>query len=366
MGLDAILKSIRKTDLDGDDAMRIVNALKVRGLIDIAAVRAAGQGAVPFVRFLGEFWDYDTSPYIRDSLSHGYRFSRHYAHECLKRLKAYIAPFFNDKKLNGVTTEDLKKLSNRLADRGLATSTINQTMLTAVTPLKWACKQKIIPENPAGGLTRFSIVNRERGILTEAEAAAVFGVQWEDRRAFTASLVAATTGARQGECLALRRSDIGEDTLSIGHNWNPVDGLKCPKNGHKRTAPLLPEVRAALLDLLRNNPHHAGDPFVFYSVREDRPVDGKILLDGLKDALDKAGVDYKARNIVFHSWRHYFVKRMTDVMEGEKIARVSGYLSEAVFKKYADHPETKNIREVGEAAAGVFGNILMFRKERTG
>jgi hypothetical protein len=46
-GLDAILKSIRKTDLNGDDALRIVKTLKDRGLIDIAAVKATGRGAVP-------------------------------------------------------------------------------------------------------------------------------------------------------------------------------------------------------------------------------------------------------------------------------------------------------------------------------
>ena len=41
---------------------------------------------------------------------------------------------------------------------------------------------------------------------------------------------------------------------------------------------------------------------------------------------------------------------------------VSGHLSEAVFKKYVDHIETKNIQEVGEAAAQAFENILQFRK----
>jgi integrase len=374
-GLDAILKSIRKTDLNGDDALRIVGALKDRGLVDIAAVKATGRGAVPFVQFLENFWDYDKSEYIKDRLSHGYRFSRRYARECQNRLKSVLVPFFGDKKLNCVATDDLKKLSNQLADRGLATSTVNQVMLVAVTALKWAFNQKIIPENPAVGLTRFSITNKERGVLTEAEAAEVFSVEWEDKRAFVASLVAATTGARSGECLALRRSDIGEDTLSIRHSYSPLDGLKAPKNGHKRAVPLLPEVRAALLDLLKDNPHQVDDPFVFYSLREDRPVDPKIILDGLHTAIDRLNaerkkenpeaeaIDWKVRGIVFHSWRHYFCSRMTDELEGEKIAKVSGHLSKSVFRKYSDHIEAKNIKEVGDAAASVFSNILQFHKK---
>ncbi|MDR0473623.1 MAG: integrase, partial [Treponema sp.] len=265
-GIEAVIRAIRKSELNSDDALRVVATLKSMGLIDIAAVKNTGRGAVHFVWFLENFWNYDESPYIRDKLAHGYRFSRRYAHECLKRVNSELKPYFGDKKLNCVTTDDLKKLSNQLADRGLATSTINQTVLICCTPLKWAFNEKIIPANPAIGLTKFSITNKERGILTEAEAAAVFAVGWKDKRAFVASLLACTSGMRQGECLALRRSDIGEETLNIAHSFSPIDGLKCPKNGYKRVVPLLPEVRAALLDLLKDNPHEVDDPFIFFSL----------------------------------------------------------------------------------------------------
>ena len=360
-GIESIIKTIRKSELNSDDALRVVSTLKSMGLIDIAAVKNTGRGAVSFVQFLSDFWDFDKSEYIRDRLAHGYRFSRRYARECQNRLKAELVPFFGDKKLNCVTTDDLKKLSNQLADRGLSTSTINQVVLICCTPLKWAFNEKIIPANPAVGLTKFSITNKERGILTESEAAAVFAVEWKDKRAFVASLVAATTGARQGECLGLRRSDIGTDTINIAHSYSPLDGLKCPKNGHKRVVPLLPEVRAALQDLLKDNPHDTDDPFIFFSLQANRPVDPKVILGGLKEALQKIEVD-TSRNVTFHSWRHWFCSKITEKIEGEKVAKVSGHLSEAVFKKYADHIETKNIQDVGNAAAQAFGNILQFRK----
>jgi integrase len=361
-GIENVIKIIRRSELNSDDALRIVSTLKSMGLIDIAAVKNTGRGAVPFVQFLESFWDFDKSEYIQDRLSHGYRFSRRYAHECQNRLKAELKPYFGDKKLNCVTTDDLKKLSKQLADRGLSTSTINQILLICCTPLKWAFNEKIIPANPVIGLTKFSITNKERGILTETEAAAVFAVEWKDKRAFVASLVAATTGARQGECLALRRSDIGMDTINIAHSYSPLDGLKCPKNGHKRVVPLLPEVKAALLDLLKTNPHSIDDPFIFYSLQQDRPADPKVILEGLKETLTKIKVDHKGRNITFHSWRHWFCSKITEKIDHEKAAKVSGHLSENVFKKYADHIEHKNIQEVGNAAAQAFGNVLQFRK----
>jgi hypothetical protein len=146
--IEGIIKRIRRADINTDDAMRIVSTLRNMGLIDIAAVSKSGRGSVPFTLFLESFWDYDTSEYIQDKLSHGYRFSRHYAYGCKKRLAKYIKPFFGDKKLNCITTDDLKKLSNQLADKKLSTSTINQILLICCTPLKWAFNEKIITVNP--------------------------------------------------------------------------------------------------------------------------------------------------------------------------------------------------------------------------
>ena len=380
-GIDSIIKAIRRADLNSDDALRIVSTLKSMGLIDIAAVANTGRGSVPFVEFLEKFWSYNESEYIQDKLAHGYRFTRRHAYECRNKIKAEIKPFFGDKKLNCVTTVDLRALSRNLADRGLATSTINQILLVCKTPLKWAYNEKIIPDNPCLGLTSFSITNKERGILTETEAIALFAIDWKDKRAYVVSLVAATTGARQGECLALRLSDIGTDTLNIACSYSPFDGLKCPKNGHKRVVPLLPEVRTALLDMIKDSPHSGiDDPFVFYSLQPDRPCDQKVLLDGLKEAMESVNreyekaaikanldkpeikIDYKGRNITFHSWRHWFCSKITELIDGEKVAKVSDHLSESVFKKYADHIEAKNIQDVGNAAAQAFGNVLQFRK----
>jgi len=139
--LETIIKAIRKSDLNADDALKIVSALKSLGLIDISAVKNTGRGAVPFIQFLEAFWNYDTSEYIQDKLAHGYRFTRRHAYECVKRLGKDIKPFFGDKKLNAVTTDDLKGLTKQLADRGLSTSTRNQILLICRTPLKWAYNQ---------------------------------------------------------------------------------------------------------------------------------------------------------------------------------------------------------------------------------
>jgi hypothetical protein len=96
-GIEAIIKIIRKSEINSDDALRIVSTLKSMGLIDISAVKNTGRGAVIFTDFLQTFFDYDKSEYIQDKLSHGYRFSRGYAHECQNRIKAELIPYFGEK-----------------------------------------------------------------------------------------------------------------------------------------------------------------------------------------------------------------------------------------------------------------------------
>ena len=392
-GIASVLSLIKKTELDADDALKVVSLLKSMGLIDISAVSTKGQGAIPFVDYLQKFWDYDKSEYIQAKIGAGHRFTRSYVHECQNRIKSILIPFFGDKKLNCVVTDDLSRLSSELAARGLSASSISQILWICRSPLKWAHSKKIISDDPGIGLIKYAIKNKKRGVLTIKETRALMYEYrsniWTDKRAYVASLVAMTTGARMGECLALRRSDImiKSDMINIEHSYSRRDGLKCPKNGETRLVFLLPRVRAALLDLLADNPHIDKkkndpdyDPFIFYSLQPSIPCDNKFLLEGFKAAMDNLNneyreaskktnreqpeiyIDHKKRNIIFHSWRHFFCSKLTEKIPGEKVAKVSGHLSEAIFKKYADHIEEDNVREVANAAAEIFETIIPFRK----
>jgi integrase len=149
--------------------------------------------------------------------------------------------------------------------------------------------------------------------------------------------------------------------LNIRHSWSAYDGLKAPKTGEARRVPLLPEVRAKLLELAGENPH-GPKGFIFYGTLADKPIDRAVLLDGLHGALADIGIDAKDRGIVFHSWRHYFAARMADRMTADQVSRVTGHKSRAVFEEYADHVTEQNLEEVGKVGAEVFGNLLRFRK----
>jgi integrase len=229
----------------------------------------------------------------------------------------------------------------------------------------------MIPENPTAKLIRFKGGEKKRGIFTEEEVSKVFSVGWTDRRAYIANILSATTGLRSGECLAIRRVDISDGVLNVEHSYSPDDGLKTPKNGESRKVPLMPEVQALLLELLEKSEEMYGDDaFAFYGTSKDKPCESDILLNGLHNAIETLNADlvkegheseqinWKERNIVFHSWRHYWAARMSDRMTAEQLSRITGHKSKAVFEEYADHITDKNIEEVGKVGREVFSNII--------
>jgi integrase len=150
--------------------------------------------------------------------------------------------------------------------------------------------------------------------------------------------------------------------LNAAHSWSAADGLKSPKNGEARRVPLLPEVREALLAQLATNPHTdvpEAERFVFWGLAPDKPrYDGVFMLAALHSELDAMGIDWKARNVVFHSWRHFYAARMADIEAADKVSRITGHKSRAVFDAYADHVTEAAITDLGRAAAVVFAGVL--------
>jgi len=372
-GLENILMAIRRADLNSDDALRVVQALRDRGLIDIAAVKS-GKGSVLFTEFLEEFWDYEASPYIREKLAHGQSIGKKHCYDRLNRVRFFYDGYFAGRPLNSITRQDLKQFSLFLSEKRekpegrkghfaerLSASYINKILTAGTTALSWAYREGLIAHDPTDKLVRFSEMPEKRGVLTPLEAQALFAAKWKDKRAYAASLLACTTGMRSGEVLAIKLEDIESRILNVRHSWSYYDGLKSTKTGESRRVPLLPEVRAKLLELADDSPH-GPDGFVFYGSLANKPVDAKVLLDGLHETLEGIGIDSTARGIVFHSWRHYYAARMADRMTADQVSRVTGHKSRAVFDAYSDHITEENLEAVGRVGAEVFGNLLQFRK----
>jgi integrase len=134
----------------------------------------------------------------------------------------------------------------------------------------------------------------------------------------------------------------------------------------------MPRLSSLLLDLCRQNPHGKGDEgFVFYSTLPDRPMDNKVLLRGLRQALvrlsvgeeateaecEAARAEWKARKIVFHSWRHLYASRMADEVASRVLMQATGHKTAAVFDVYASHRTEDDFQAVGNSLKKVFSFV---------
>jgi integrase len=384
MGIKAVFNAVKKADLSKDDALRIVNLLRTKELIDVCAYKS-GNGSIPFNQYLENFWTYSTSRYVQERLAHGFVIGKGHCYNSLNRAKSHWFPAFCGKKLNEITREDLKNFAIALskkkvymvscygpvskpvrilpeAEKVLSPATINKILITGFTALKWAYHEGLIPSNPAEGMSRFSGKKRKRGVLTPVEAERVFAARWNDNRAYCAALLSCTTGLRSGEIRALRKSDIGKDFLYIRHAWSDHDLLKATKNGEDRKVPILAEVRRQLALLAEQNPYDDEHAYLFYSTIKDKPIEGKLFLTCLKAVCASLQIDTAKRNIDFHSFRHYYAARMADKMTPEQIARVTGHKSMAVFEVYADHVVEENLKKITRVGTRVFNKVLQPEK----
>ena len=378
LNIDTILETIRQTELTAKDAARIVSTLKSRDLIEYAVMKN-GPGAEALVPFLQRFWNYEESPYVREKLLHHHRIGRRHCYDQEINVRTYWKPFFKERRLAEIRKADLKDFSFWLEnEKQLKSKTINNVLAAGTVALRWATENEYVPANPAEGFMKFSGPSQKRGVLSDEEVRQLFVSPWPHERAYVGNLLAMSTGLRAGEVLAVQVRDIEEDRLRVRHSWSDQDKLKGTKTGEERAVPLLPEVRTAMLELARKNPHGIGPTaFVFWSVdRSDRPMDAHPLLEEMKAALIRMMLsegelkvpqklretaDYwKSRRVVFHSWRHYYAARMADRLEARKVMSATGHRSDAIFQQYADHVSAEVFNQVKIASDEVFGKLLPF------
>lgn len=389
-----IFRAIRTVPLTEAEALRIVGELRARGLVTIEAHGNTGPASKPFGAWLCAFWKWE-GDYIKERLAHGQRATKRHCQDMEGRAREIAALLPPGITLGEVRRSHLVELGLALKAKDLAPATVNKTMSAATTALRWAAANEIIANDPTRGLRGFSGQRRHRGILEPSEVKALFSATWEDERARVACLVAATTGARLGEVLAVQLRDIGENRIHVRHSYSIKDGLKCTKTGEAREVPLLPAVRSSLLALDARNlaaleakraripeakrpPLPGPERFIFAGVKPSRPIDANRILLGFRKALvsmnggtwgsdkkpeekaarEKILTEYSARGIDFHSWRHWYAKTMRDRLDVKAVQRATGHKTTAMLEHYADHVAEEDLARLGVAAGEAFGGLI--------
>lgn len=360
----SLLYSLKTVELTVDDAKMITDVLLEKKLLR-SAVLAESKGSEDAVEFLLEFWDYERSPYVKEKLCRGQSIHRDYCMTLQSRIKRYWIPLLQGKCIGEITRDDICAVFDDEAVQGLANKTINSIVCAMTIPMKWAYFHNFTQNNCYDGIIKCTVNSKKRKVLTLEQAEKVFEAKWENESARLANELAFFSGMRQGEIAALRLEDIGKDRIYIRHSWSKYDGLKCCKNGEEREIKIPPMLRDALIRQAKMNPHREGEKgFVFFGLNPAHPTDPKNWLKYLHRALAQIGYE-NPKEICFHSWRHLWCSRMSDIIRDKRIIMAgSGHKTEVMLDHYAEHLENENaLKTLLDAQETVFLPVIERAKE---
>jgi integrase len=162
----------------------------------------------------------------------------------------------------------------------------------------------------------------------------------------TVFLMAAFTGLRMGELLALRWRDVDFAGSAVRVRASYYAGhLTTPKSGKIRAVPLAPDVARALAQLGRRVDWIGDDDLVFAGVGGDH-LDGSALRRRYKHALARAGL----RSLRFHDLRHTFGTRMIAKTDIRRVQEWMGHADIQTTMRYLHFsPRSEDAGLVAEA-----------------
>lgn len=352
-----ILEALRSMELTATDAAEIVAILDKKQLIS-TIITKSDAGAEGITAFLTRFWDYETSPYVKEKLHKNHSIHKKYVNSNKSCVEMHWLPFFQETPIAKITKSELYDFMESL-DPGLSGARKNNILKVGTIALKWAHNNHLIPNDITSGIVWFSKNEGERFIFTPEQAAELFSRPWPSATSKLANMLAMTTGLRSGEIMALKKRDLGDDCLYVEHSWNHVDKQKTTKNNENRTAYILfPEIREGLKKLAESNPYRAGmDGYIFWATIPGKPRENPAWLRDLRSVAKEIGFS-EIEKISFHAWRHFFTTYMYNELDEKVLQKATGHKTIEMLRHYANHERADDVSAIQGAIKKVFEPIL--------
>ena len=277
--------------------------------------------------------------------------------------RVHLVPFFDAKSLGKITAEDVQDFVWMLEARELAPKTIRNIVgtLSALFNFAKLPKHRWAASNPCEGVEiEVPEVEHDVRFLTLEELDALIAharprdyrqsvdFQAWDRLVY---LVAAMTGLRRGELLALRWMDVDWLAVRIRVRQTYVRGrYGSPKSKRSvRSVPMADEVARALEAWSRESRWTGDQELVFANPVSGEPVAGGKVTSRMQAALVAAGLT--DRGYVFHDLRHTFGTRMAAA--GAPLTSIKAWMGHRSIETtliYADYQPSGRDAEIVAAA----------------
>ncbi len=296
-------------------------------------------------QYADPFYDWDHCPHIRRLLDERKTIHRRYARACRGWLKKYV---FEDpiaaKPLAELTRADIidfrSRLLQKLPDK---INTVNKVMGTLKTVLKEAMIREDIERHPTFGVGNIKENRQRPGIFTLPEFQLMFPTEtlghWKSLQDHTCFLLAASTGMRRGEILALRWRDLEleDGFVRVERAWKDVAEEGLPKWENRRSVPFLlfkDRIISRLKELREASIRVGPDDLVFCYPSGER-LGNTWWKNRFVAAMKNAEIDRVARRLSPHSFRHSLNTLLRDAgKDPAKIRQVLGWRQERVQDGY--------------------------------
>ncbi len=286
--------------------------------------------------------------------------SRRYADDAFRELEKWVLPYHGDKRLDEITPRDCENMLFAWQAKGLSMKSINNKASIERIMLGEAERLGDIERNPWDRVKGFKPDPHAKGTLKPEEARkllnpATVETVWKGNQVYySASLLAAVTGMRLGEILAVKDTDIFPDHVHVASSWDHEYGLGKTKTKRVDDIPLPRFVYDTIQSWLE------WQGFVFSFQAGARPVSGNRTLGALHAALDEIGItaeQRKERNITFHSWRAFANTFMrARGISGEKVRQLIRHGSEEMTEHYSDF-HLEDFKDVAAAQEALVAGI---------
>jgi len=306
------------------------------------------------------FWIWETCPHVDRLRGEGKSITKNHVKIQRSIMENHLFPDpIVSIPIGEITRDDILQFRSRLIKKHGYTRTVQKAMGILKTILKEAYFREHIDRDPTVGIGKIKYEQKEAGVFSTEELRKMFreipGI-WTDIKGYCAFLLAATTGMRRGEILALKWKDIDftQGIITIERAWKDRKELGLPKWNRKRVVPVPGKMLSALAILKDESIRIASEDFVFCYDDGSRLGDTWWKKRFIR-AMEKAGIDYKSQNLKPHSFRHTLNTILRDAgQDPSKIRAVLGWQQEKTQDNYT-HWGINHLRDQARIVDNLLG-----------
>lgn len=272
-------------------------------------------------------------------------------------LRKHLAPFFGAKAIDRIGPDDVAAYMHAKIGSGLSAKTVGNQLTFLHGVFRYAVKRGWAPTNPVAAVDR----PKQQGIdpdiryLTTDELEAVIRKVPDDALGKIERVlyrVAAMTGLRQGELVALRWRDVDwvAGVVRVRRTFTRGKWGTPKSKRSSRAVPMADRIARELELHFQRSEFQGDDDLVFCHPQTGNPYDPSKMRERFKDAVKAA----KVRAVRFHDLRHTFGTQMAAA--GAPLRALQEWMGHRDYKTtelYADYaPDPSQGAKWAEAAFG--------------